>query len=536
MRRRLATRQLPPSPGRRWSFLGSEEVWISHIHRSSNLLATLVMKLPCRQIEWEHKKRFLLRVADPEFTELLRLVFQRYPNFEWATFARFGWRDTGDSIVVTLAHIDNPESGDLDSSVANVSFNEQYTLRIALAAEQHVLAVGVVHSHPQDAEPAPSKIDDEMDAYFSRYFQDFAPGRPYVSLIMSMVSNQLVLSGRIHWGGEWIILERTLSQGHDIATSPISGIERLSQKTLSRVKRFTGAFGEDAYRRLRETTATVIGVGGTGSAVVETLSRAGVGRIIVVDPDWVEWSNLERIRGSTPRHAKRKTPKVVVARDLVRSIDKSIHVMALQGRLPQAEVIDAIVAADVVLGCTDQQHSRLALSDLAYRYLVPAMDCGVLLEGKDGHVSGQVAQFVRLLPADACVLCKGMIDPGRLAQELMEPEERTRRRLAAADARARGEAPDPYWHDEPQINTVGYLTSAVGAMLAGYAIGWLTKRFEPPFERLQMNLVAPLLDVTDQEQEQRADCPCANVRGWADQGVVDALVSAPAHWPKTVIR
>ena len=40
----------------------------------------------------------------------------------------------------------------------------------------------------------------------------------------------------------------------------------------------------------------------------------------------------------------------------------------------------------------------------------------------------------------------------------------------------------------------------VGAMLAGYAIGWLTGRFDPPFERLQMNFVAPFLDVTDLPQ------------------------------------
>ena len=54
-------------------------------------------------------KRLILRVAAPEFEELQRLVFRRYPNFEWATFARFGWRDTGDAFVVTLASIDPPK-------------------------------------------------------------------------------------------------------------------------------------------------------------------------------------------------------------------------------------------------------------------------------------------------------------------------------------------------------------------------------------------------------------------------------------------
>ena len=480
-------------------------------------------------------ERFLLRVSQPEIAELHRLVFRRYPDSEWGTFARFGWRDTDDSIIVTLAALDAPGDGDLDETVPNVAFNEPYTLRIALTAEQHALAVGVIHSHPQDAPPIPSSIDDEMDGYFSQYFNDFAPNRPYISLILSEVSGQLVISGRIYWRGEWLMLERAFAHGNYVRAWPIQD-NRLPLAALERAERFANAFGEDAYRALRGATAGVIGAGGTGSAAIETLARAGVARIVIVDPDTVQSSNLERIRGSTPGHVRARTPKVVVARNLINQIDRSIQVVALQARLPQDDVIDALCSADVVLGCTDQQHSRLALSDLAFRYLVPAIDCGVLLEGDAGRVTGQIAQFVRFLPADPCVLCRDMIDPRRVAQELMSPEERANRRAAAAAAQEGGNAPDPYWLNERQINTVGYLTSTVGAMLAGYAIGWLTGRFNPPFERLQMNFVAPFLDVTDLDQAQRADCPCAKFRGWADQGCADALVSAPPHWPAALSR
>ena len=227
---------------------------------------------------------------------------------------------------------------------------------------------------------------------------------------------------------------------------------------------------------------------------------------------------------------------MVVARELVHKIDPSIEVVALEGRLPQPEVIDAVISSDVALGCTDQQHSRLALSDLAFRYLVPAIDSGVVLEGEAGTITGQVAQFVRLLAADPCVLCRNMINSRQVAQELMSNEERAQRAAAAAEAQLQGFDPDPYWQRERQINTVGYLTSTVGAMLAGYAIGWLTRRFDPPFERLQMNFVAPFLDVTDLPQKQRSECACAKFRGWADQASADALVSVPSHWPSALLR
>lgn len=91
-----------------------------------------------------------------------------------------------------------------------------------------------------------------------------------------------------------------------------------------------------------------------------------------------------------------------------------------------------------------------------------------------------------------------------------------------------------YWQAEAQINTVGYLTTAAGAMAAAYAIGWLTNRFDPPFERMQMNFVAPFLDVTDQKQAARTDCVCSEFRGWADQGAIDSLITAPTHWPEVI--
>jgi hypothetical protein len=279
----------------------------------------------------------------------------------------------------------------------------------------------------------------------------------------------------------------------------------------------------------------VIGAGGTGSPAIEVLARAGVGNFVIVDPDGIEESNLERVHGAYPHHASEHTPKVIVAKEHILAIDPECQVQAIIGRLPQPSIVDAVVLCDIVLGCTDQQHSRLAMSEIAFRYLVPAIDCGVTLEGSGGLLTGQIAQFVRLLPADACVLCQKMINPPRLAQELMDDSERERRRRAAADASQRGDPADAYWHSDPQLNTVGYLTTAVGALAAGYAIGLITGRFAPPFTRLQANFGARFWDVTDPDIEPDGSCTCRKVRGWADQGAVHALISPPSHWPEPKI-
>ena len=135
----------------------------------------------------------VLRMSNPERQELLRLVFSRYPKDEWATFARFGWRDTGDTLLLTLASIEGPKPGDLDDGVGHVAILEPswYTLRTALHAEAHPPYIAgsrehhnqpplvlLMHSHPEGSPPVPSLIDDDMDAYYADYFAGFAPTEP----------------------------------------------------------------------------------------------------------------------------------------------------------------------------------------------------------------------------------------------------------------------------------------------------------------------------------------------------------------------
>jgi molybdopterin/thiamine biosynthesis adenylyltransferase/proteasome lid subunit RPN8/RPN11 len=473
----------------------------------------------------------LLRLAEPELSVLLRLVQRRYPDYEWATFVRLGWRQTASTLVLTLADVDSPQPGDLDDEVGHVAIDEAYTLRTALAADDHAMAIGVVHSHPENCPPEPSSVDDDMDRYYAGYFSDFAPNRPYVSLITARISGEEVISGRVFWRGCWLLISGVVSERQ--RCRHWQGRGRTSSYGIEpslRTSRLQSAFGADAVERLREASVAVIGAGGTGSAAIEVLARAGIGKLIVVDPDVVEESNIERLHGGFHGDADARMSKVEIAKRHIHAIDSSCEVVGLVGALPQSEVIDHVVTADLILGCTDQQHSRLALSDVSLRYLVRGLDCGVALEGAAGSVTGQIIQLIRFLPSDPCALCRRLTSPIRLSQELMTDEERRLRREQAQLAAERGDRRNAYWQEMPQLNTVGYLTTVAGALIAGYAIGWLTDRFEPPFTRLQMNIAAPFLDVTDVDSEPDAHCPCRRIRGMADQAIAEAYISAPAHW------
>jgi hypothetical protein len=374
-------------------------------------------------------------------------------------------------------------------------------------------------------------IDDDMDQYYSGYLEGFTARRPYPSLILSEIDGEVTVSGRVWFRDQWLPVTRCVAEG---AAQPLwIGTEPARDKALNetRVARIDSSFGRKAAKRIRNSSVAVVGASGTGSPAIEVLARAGVGHLIVIDPDIVEESNLERLHGGFSRHVEHHASKVQIAREHVAAIDASIHFEGYQGRVPQTEVVDALARADVILGCTDRQHSRLALSEIAFRYLVPLIDCGVSLEGKDGRITGQTIQLVHFACDSPCAACRDMINWQRITQELMSEAEREARRRAAAEARQRGEDPDPYWRDEPQINTVGYLTTATGALAAGTALGIITRTFEPGFARAQINALNYPVDLVDWPQGRRNDCPCGQLLGYSDLHPSKRFITPPLHWP-----
>jgi tRNA A37 threonylcarbamoyladenosine dehydratase len=472
----------------------------------------------------------IVRFSKEIWDELRAHLFLRYPDHEWATWINFGWRANGGSLILSAVSLDLPKSGELDESVGHVAIQEPYSLRIALQAERHPFAVGVAHSHPKECFPVASHIDDDMDNYYSDFLNGFTKRRPYPSLILSDVGNTVVCSGRVWWQERWQPVTRVVAEGSFV---PIwINRARATQKPIleDRVARLAASFGRHAAERLRNARVAVVGAGGTGAPAIEVLARAGVGHITAVDPDTIDNSNLERIHGAYPQDVVNNRSKIAVARDHVRLIDPDICFEGYVGRVPQPTIVDALTRCDVVLGCTDQQSSRLALSEIAYRYLVPVIDVGVALEGSSGHISAQIIQLLQLTTTSPCVICRGMVDWARIAQELMSPDERLQRRAAADEARQRGDNAHGYWKDLPQLNTVGYITTAAGALGAGCAIGFVTGSFAPGFERSQFTLFSATPELLTWSEAASAGCVCQQRRGYGDLAPEDRLISCPLHW------
>jgi adenylyltransferase/sulfurtransferase len=142
-------------------------------------------------------------------------------------------------------------------------------------------------------------------------------------------------------------------------------VERYSRQIL-----FEG-IGAEGQRRLGAARALVVGCGALGSAQVEMLARAGVGRLRVVDRDFVEESNLQRQTMFTERDARERTPKAAAAARRVAEINSDVACEAEVADVNQSNAERLVAGCDVVLDGTDNFATRFLLNDACVKHGVP---------------------------------------------------------------------------------------------------------------------------------------------------------------------
>jgi hypothetical protein len=175
--------------------------------------------------------------------------------------------------------------------------------------------------------------------------------------------------------------------------------------------------GERSEKFLRATTAGIIGLSGGGSHVCQQLAHIGVGNYVIVDPQVIEDTNLNRLVGGTARDVEAGTTKADIAKRLIRGVRPDAHIEAYED--DWRNVADSLRNCDVVFGCIDSYKDRDELERQVRRYLTPYIDIGMDV-GKAGsayHISGQAALSI---PGGVCLWCMGILREQLLAEEAAE--------------------------------------------------------------------------------------------------------------------
>ncbi len=171
----------------------------------------------------------------------------------------------------------------------------------------------------------------------------------------------------------------------------------------SRQIRF-GSFGGSGQEALGRAHVAIIGCGALGGLQAEGLARAGVGRITLIDRDFVETSNLQRQFLFSERDAATALPKAVAAERRLCEINSEIQVCGIVADLDPSAASELLEGADLLLDATDNFETRFLINDFSVANGVPWIY---------GAAVGSYGLMMPILPGDtACLRCIYPEPPG----------------------------------------------------------------------------------------------------------------------------
>ena len=130
-------------------------------------------------------------------------------------------------------------------------------------------------------------------------------------------------------------------------------------------------FGAEGQKNLAAATAVIVGCGALGTVQASLLARAGVGRLRLIDRDYVEESNLQRQILYTEEDARTGLPKAEAARRHLLAANSGVGIEALVADLNPADAEELLGGSDVILDGTDNFETRLLINDYAVREGIP---------------------------------------------------------------------------------------------------------------------------------------------------------------------
>ena len=157
-----------------------------------------------------------------------------------------------------------------------------------------------------------------------------------------------------------------------------AGSEDLADEQLLRYSRqiMLPQIDIEGQKRLLDSRALIIGVGGLGSPVALYLAACGVGEIVLVDDDRVELKNLQRqIMYNSDQVG---TMKVRSASGALHALNPEVSVSAIADRLGGEALTQAVENADVVIDATDNLASRLEVNRVCHATRTPLVSASAI--------------------------------------------------------------------------------------------------------------------------------------------------------------
>jgi len=315
--------------------------------------------------------------------------------------------------VITIpddSYFPTAEGSAWSPSVTTAALTEGMRLRAGLL---------LVHAHPGSRTPDLSGTDqNSLETLLPRCI-DVIPKRPHGSIVLGTDHS---VGGRIWVPGDSEVDYRAVGKvnwiGMPLVTSP-----RVVPQPPPRARPFNrqdlliGSYGQAL---LYGSAIGIVGLCGGGSHIAQQAAHMGVGRLVLIDDDVVDETNLSRMVGASPSDVGR--PKTTVISEMVRRINPDTKVTEIDQAFPSNDGISSLKSCDVVMSCVDGYRARHELQTFSWRHLIPLIDIGMGAELAPGtgapigvkSVNGHVHVY---RPGGPCMWCTDLLSQVKLDAE-----------------------------------------------------------------------------------------------------------------------
>jgi len=145
---------------------------------------------------------------------------------------------------------------------------------------------------------------------------------------------------------------------------------RPAESRYSRQTRFA-PLGAEGQAKICAASVAIVGCGALGTVQAEAMARAGVGRLRIIDRDFVEWSNLQRQFLFDEADAAEALPKAVAAARRLARVNSEVKVEPMVADLTAANVEDLFEDIDLILDGTDNFETRFLINDATVDREIP---------------------------------------------------------------------------------------------------------------------------------------------------------------------
>lgn len=344
-------------------------------------------------------------------------------NIEWGLIGII--KKVGAHSYIITGVIQPDRRNDIDQEKGGLTFSSNYIRRVQLKARKE-RSTGLIffHTHPfSEEEVGFSFYDNSEEPLLIENLRNVWPESEHASVVVGKRS----MAGRIYSKDNLTLtISSIIVLGKAIKFLLEEGVISKQSNPAHIFDRATAITDKGALSILRRMKIAVIGCGGIGSLMVELLCRAGCQDIALIDDDYVDETNLNRLLHASVLDAKEKRKKVYIAAQAANSLGMGYNLEIIDKDVADNTVQETLKDMDLLIGCVDKDTPRYILNKISIEAYIPYFDLGTEIGIGNNKLLSLDARVTYVFPGGPCLMCRGLINHERLRLEGLSLDERRR--------------------------------------------------------------------------------------------------------------